>query len=57
MINVDAAFDEDSRKGATGVVIRDSSGSCIAAMQTFLAHVVDAPMAEAYAFRDGLTLA
>jgi ribonuclease HI len=57
MINVDAAFDEDSGKGATGVVIRDSSGSCIAAMQTFLAHVVDAPMAEAYAFRDGLTLA
>jgi ribonuclease HI len=57
MVNVDAAFDEDSGKGATGVVIRDSTGGCIAAMQTFLPHVVDAPMAEAYAFCDGLTLA
>jgi ribonuclease HI len=39
------------------VVIRDRTGGYIAAMQTFLPHVVDAPMAEAYAFRDGLTLA
>jgi hypothetical protein len=39
------------------VVIRDSTGGYIAAMQTFLPHVVDAPMAEAYAFHDGLTLA
>jgi hypothetical protein len=29
----------------------------MAALPTFLPHVVDAPMAEAYAFRDGLTLA
>ncbi|KAK1662852.1 hypothetical protein QYE76_051011 [Lolium multiflorum] len=57
MINVDAAFDTDSGRGATGVVIRDYTGSFIAAMQTFLPHVVDAPMAEAYAFRDGLSLA
>jgi ribonuclease HI len=56
MVNVDAAFDEDSGKGATGVVIRDSTGGCIAAMQTFLPRVVDAPMAKAYAFRDALTL-
>jgi hypothetical protein len=52
---VDVAFDEDSGKWVTGVVIRDSTDGCIAAMQTFLPHVVDA--AEAYAFRDGLTLA
>jgi ribonuclease HI len=57
MVNVDAAFDEDSGKEAMGVVIRDSTGGCIAAMQNFLPHVVDAPMAEAYAFRDGLILA
>jgi hypothetical protein len=56
MVNVDATFDEDSGKGATSVVIRDSTGGCIAAMQTFLPHEVDAPMAEAYASRDGLTL-
>jgi hypothetical protein len=56
MVNVDATFDEDSGKGATSVVIRDSTGGCIAAMQTFLPHMVDAPMAEAYASRDGLTL-
>jgi hypothetical protein len=52
MINVDAAFDTDSGRGATGVVIRDYT-----TMQTFLPHVVDAPVAEAYAFWDGLSLA
>jgi ribonuclease HI len=57
LVNVDAAFDVDSGKGATGVVIRDCTGGCIACLQTFLPHVVDAPMVEAYAFRDGLTLA
>jgi ribonuclease HI len=57
MINVDAAFDVDSEKGETGVVIRDYTGQCIAASQRFLPHVVDAPMAEVYAFREGLVLA
>jgi ribonuclease HI len=57
MINVDAAFDGESGKGATGVIIRDHTGAFVAALQTYLPHVVDAPMAEAYAFRDGLTLA
>jgi ribonuclease HI len=57
MINIDAAFELDSGRGATGVVIRDYTGSCIAALQTFLPHVVDAQMAEAYALRDGLMLA
>jgi ribonuclease HI len=57
MINIDAAFDVDSGRGATGVVIRDYTGHCIAASQLFLPHVVDAPMAEAYALREGLVLA
>jgi ribonuclease HI len=57
MINIDAAFDVDSGRGTTGVVIRDYTGQCVAASQLFLPHVVDAPMAEAYAFREGLTLA
>jgi hypothetical protein len=57
MINIDAAFDVDSGKGATGVVIRDYTGQCVAASQLFLPHVVDAHMAEAYTFREGLTLA
>jgi hypothetical protein len=53
MINVDVAFDVDSAR----VIIRDYTGQCIAAAQGFLPHVVDAPMAEAYAFREGLVLA
>jgi ribonuclease HI len=57
MINIDAAFDVDSGRGATGVVIRDYTGHCVAASQLFLPHVVDAPKAEAYAFCEGLVLA
>lgn len=57
MINVDAGFNVDSGSGSTGVVIRDTSGACIAAAQRYLAHVVDAPMVQAYAFREGLMMA
>jgi ribonuclease HI len=57
MINIDAAFDIDSGRGAAGVIIRDYMGHFVAAAQVFLPHVVDAHMAEAYAFREGLTLA
>jgi hypothetical protein len=56
MSNVDAAFDVNSDSGFTGVVIRDYIGQCIAASQIFLPHVVDAPMDEAYTFREGLVL-
>ena len=56
-INVDDAFDIQSGRGAGGVVIRDYRGQCIAASQKFLPYVVDAPMAEAYALREGLVLA
>jgi hypothetical protein len=47
MINIDATFDIDSKKGAAGVVIRDYTGQCVAAAHVFLPHVVDAHMAEA----------
>lgn len=46
-INVDAAFDEDSGTGATGAIIRDALGACVAASMCFLPHVIDAPTAEA----------
>jgi hypothetical protein len=54
MINVDVAFDVNSGKSAAGVIIRDYTGQCIAAVQRYLPYVVDAPMAEAYALREGL---
>ncbi|KAK3151155.1 hypothetical protein QOZ80_3AG0242440 [Eleusine coracana subsp. coracana] len=57
MENIDVAFDADSETGATGVVIRDSGGGFIAGRALFLEHVLDAPMAEAYALREGLFLA
>jgi hypothetical protein len=44
-INVDAAFDENNGKGATGVIIRDCNGQFVAGSQRFIAHIVDAPMA------------
>ena len=56
-INVDATFSMESGTGATGVIIRDHTGSCIAAANRFLDHVGDVPMAEALALRDGLRLA
>jgi ribonuclease HI len=57
MFNVDAAFDIDSGREAIGVIIRDYTGQFVAARNMFSPHVVDAPMAEAYAFREGLVLA
>jgi hypothetical protein len=43
-INVYAAFDSQSGRGAAGVVIRDYTGQCISAAQRFLPYVLDAPM-------------
>jgi hypothetical protein len=45
MINIDVAFQIDSGRGATGVVVRDYTGQCIAAANCFLPHVLDAPVA------------
>jgi ribonuclease HI len=57
MINIDGAFDNESGRGAAGIIIRDYMGQFVAAAQVFLPHIVDAHMAEAYAFREGLSLA
>ena len=57
MVNVDAAFDFGTGSGSTGVIIRDEKGQWIAAAHSFLPHVIDAPMAEAYALKEGLMLA
>jgi hypothetical protein len=57
MIDVDAVFHLDFGRGATCVVARDYTGQCIAPAQSFLSHVVDAPMARAYAFHEGLVIA
>ena len=57
MINVDASYNEAKGAGSTGAVIRDAAGGFIAAAHNYIPHVVDAPMAEAFALRDGLLLA
>jgi len=55
---VDASFDDDDEGcGSTRLVIRDHSGGVIAAAHNFVLHVIDAPMAEAYALKEGLLLA
>jgi len=57
MINVDASYDAAVGVGSTGAVIRDAAGGFIAAAHSYIPHVVDAAMAEAFALRDGLLLA
>jgi len=54
MVNVDASYDANRGSGSTGVIIRDCSGGMIAAANRHISHVVDAPMAEAFALKDGL---
>ena len=54
MVNVDASFADGM--GSTGVVVRDSGGGFVAASTSFLQSVLDAPMAEAYALKEGLCL-
>ena len=49
MLNIDASYDDDRRCGSTGAIIRDGSGGMIVATSTFIFHLVDAPMVEAYA--------
>jgi hypothetical protein len=40
-----------------GAIIRDYSGGALAAAHNFVPHLIDAPMAEAYALKEGLMLA
>lgn len=56
-VNVDASFDEKVGHGSTWAVIRDCSGGVVTASHSFVARVVDTPMAEAYALKERLMLA
>jgi ribonuclease HI len=56
-LNVDAAFNEDDQAGASGAIIRDSTGAFVAASSKFIPHVATAGMAEALAMCHGLELA
>ena len=57
MVNIDVAFEEDGGCRSVGSIISDSSGGVLAAAHSFVPHLVDAPMAEAYALKEGLMLA
>jgi hypothetical protein len=57
MVNVDAAFDEEEGCGSVGAVIRDSMRGVLVAAHSFVPHLIDAPMAKAYALKEGLMLA
>ena len=56
IVNVDVSFDDDEGCESTGVAIRDHSGGVIAAMHSFVPHVIDMPMAKVYALKEGLLL-
>jgi hypothetical protein len=53
-LNVDATFDPDSEKGATGAIIRDSGGNFIAACCEYTDYAIDAAAMEALALFAGL---
>jgi hypothetical protein len=53
MVNADAAVEADSRRVNTGVAVKDKEEKCIAADQSFLPHVIDAPM-ESFMHFEGL---
>jgi ribonuclease HI len=56
-LNVDAAFDVDSRSGAVGAILRDYKGDFIAASSCVLPYVSSVAAAEATAMKEGLQLA
>jgi ribonuclease HI len=50
--NVDAAY-----SGAVGVILRDYQGHFIAAAGKYIPHLASVTMAEAFAMKEGLSLA
>lgn len=56
-VNVDAAFYENERAGATAAVIHDDKGNFLAAQCKFLTHAANVVTSEAIAMRDGLAFA
>jgi hypothetical protein len=49
-MNVDAAFNYDTRRGLTGVVIRDHNGKFIAGSNRKIEHVLD-PLISSSSYR------
>jgi ribonuclease HI len=54
---VDAAFELDTRRGPTGVVVPDDKGNFLAANNNPIDYALDATTSEAMAIRHGLYLA
>jgi hypothetical protein len=57
VINIDAAFDVESKSGASGAIMRNSQGNFIAASSVFIPYVASATMTEAMAMLHGLNFA
>lgn len=53
-VNVNTSFDADVGCGSVGAIIRDSTGGVLVAAHSYVPHLVDAPMAKAYALKEGL---
>jgi hypothetical protein len=56
-INIDGAFQSESLNGAWGFVILDHEGAGVAAGAGCIGPTHDAPMAETFAFKQGLEAA
>jgi hypothetical protein len=56
-LNVDASFDENTKTGATGAILRDFKGFFLAASNCFIAYADGVDSAEVIALKQGLELA
>ena len=56
-LNVDASYHAEDGTGATGAVLRDSSGTFLAGRSRFIPYAASAQTMEVMALRDGLLLA
>jgi ribonuclease HI len=56
-INVDASFSTETLEGATGLVVRDSTGALIRAEARWIEFAANSLIMEACAIRDGICLA
>jgi len=55
--NTDGAYRPDAGHGASGVILRDSTGLLLGGRSRWYPHALDALMMEALACRDGMLLA
>jgi hypothetical protein len=53
-LNVNASFDKSVGCRSVGVIIRNSVGVVTTAAHSYVPHLVDVSMAEAYALKEGL---